>query len=403
MSIPNRMDRPRYTKFRTPPLETDLLALLPKPDGKMRSVYTGSLHPKLIVEFSLGAPLYFGEVFIQNPFLISRTLQKDKRPTEQPRQYRGEALKSLTTFFQLMPLVEAGLIWLIPDPCDFDFHLRDQMMAMARARSHGIKFAPSDDPRLEAVMKEDQRRTMMYMPKKALAARILKTAEDNEPIEMDTLVGIIEQMKVKDELAILQDDPLAEGGQFEVMKMAPNFEIAMYLAQAIGAQILTDSPFRWRELDAALARRHLGTTPALIQLQREISSTPVEFPVGHQAIFHVLDDSLFRGMESLFRAAFAYTATRTSDKLKPNFEAHLAARFRRQRDSMKSLISSAKIPAVAARLTTAFRFGGFQDNTINRLLLMSSSEHHLHSVPMATLMERWDAAPRTDNAETRVH
>lgn len=217
-----------------------------------------------------------------------------------------------------------------------------------------------------------------------------------------TLVDVIERMKVEDVLAILQDDPLTNGGQFEIMKMAPNFEMAMYLAQATGAQILTDSPFRWRELHAALARRHLETTPALIQLQREISSAPVEFPLGHQAIFDVFDDPSFRGTESLFRAAFAYTATRTVEKLKPNFEAQLAADFRRQRNSMKSVIARTKVPAVAARLTAAFRLGGFQDNTINRLLLMSSSEHHLHSVPMATLIERWDASPPADNTKSWV-
>lgn len=70
---------------------------------------------------------------------------------------------------------------------------------------------------------------------------------------------------------------------------------------------------------------------------------------------------------------------------------------------MQSLIARAKVPAVVARLTTEFRFGGFQDNTINRLLLMSNSEHHLHSVPMATLIERADAAPRADNANSQVH
>ncbi|KQS77244.1 hypothetical protein ASG25_04690 [Rhizobium sp. Leaf384] len=385
------------------PLETDLLSLMPKPDGKMRSVYTGSLHPKLIMEFALGAPLYFGEVIIQNPFMISRTLRKDKRPTEQPRQYRGEALKTLMTFMQLMPLVEAGLVTLIPDPCDFDFHLRDQMMAMASTRSRTLEFGLSDDARLEAVMQEDMRRIMLNMPKETLVKRILETPGDNESIGIDALVEHIEQMKVDDMLAILQSDSLMDGGQFEVMKMAPNFEIAMYLAQATGAQILTDSIFRWRELQAALARRHLGTKPALIQLQREIASSPVEFPVGHQAIFRVLDDRSFREMESLFSAAFAYTASRTADNLKPNFEAQLAARFRRQRDSMKSLIASTKAPAVAARLTTAFRLGGFQDNTINRLLLMSSSEHHLHSIPMATLIERWDAGPRADNAKSWIH
>lgn len=385
------------------PLETDLLSLMPKPDGKMRSVYTGSLHPKLITEFALAAPLYFGEVIIQNPFLISRTLQKDKRPTECPGQYRGEALKTLMSFLQLMPLVEAGLVTLIPDPCDFDFHLRDQMMAMARARSQTMEFDPSNDPRLNAVMQEDMRRMMLNIPKEPLAKQILEKGGDDEPIEINALVKLIEQMKVDDMLAILQGDTLADGGQFEVMKMAPNFEIAMYLAQATGAQILTDSIFRWRELQAALARRHLGTTPALIELQREIASTQVEFPVGHQAILRVLDDRSFCGMAPLFHSAFSYTSIRTEKNLKPNFEAQLAARFRRQRKIMKTLVARAKVPAIAARLTTAFHFGGFQDNTINRLLLMSSSEQHLHSVPMATLIERWDAAPRADNAKTRVH
>jgi uncharacterized protein YchJ len=384
------------------PLETDLLSLLPKPDGKMRSVYTGSLHPKLIMEFALGAPVYFGELIVQNPFIISRTLRKDKRPTEQPRQYRAEALKTLLSFLQIMPLVEAGLVNLIPDPCDFDFHLRDQMMAMAQARSQNIAFDPSDDPRLEAVMQEDMRRMMLNMPKDALAERMLEVASGDEPIKMDTLLDLVEQMKVDDVLAILQDDPLTNGGQFEVLKMAPNFEMALFLAQATGAQILTDSPFRWRELQAALGRRYLGTKPALNQLQREIASTPIVFPVGHQAIFRVFDDRSFRGMDSLFRAAFNYAASRTADDRKPNFEAQLVARFRRKRDSTKSLIARAKVPAVAARLTTAFRFGGFQDNTINRLLLMSSSEHHLHSVPMATLIERWDAPPRADSSKLRV-
>ncbi|GAN91717.1 hypothetical protein Gbfr_047_016 [Gluconobacter frateurii M-2] len=385
------------------PIETDLLALLPKPDGKMRSVYTGLLHPKLIREFALGAPLYFGEVIIQNPFLISRSLRKDKRPTEHPRLYRGEALKTLMTFFQLMPLVEAGLITLIPDPCDFDFHLRDQMMGMARARSRTIKIDPSDDPRIRAVTQEDMRRLMLNMPKDALAQHILEIAGDDKPIGMDALNVLIEKMKVEDTLAILQDDPLTSGGQFEITKMAPNFEVAMYLAQATGAQILTDSRLRWRELQVVLAKRHLGTTPALIQLQREIASTSVEFPVGPEAILHIYNDPSFPGMESLFRAAFAYTVARNADTLKPNFEAHLAARFRRQRNSMKSLITRVKVPTVAARLTTAFQFGGFQDNTINRLLLMSSSEHHLHSVPMATLIERWDTAPSADNVKSQIH
>ena len=125
------------------PLETDLLQLLPKPDGVARAVYTGSIHPATITEFALGASLYFGELIIEHPFLHAGTVKKEFSPVENPRAYRQEFLKTVLFFLTVMPLVEAGLVNLIPDPCNFDLHLRDQMLHMARSRSAGIEIDPT--------------------------------------------------------------------------------------------------------------------------------------------------------------------------------------------------------------------------------------------------------------------
>ena len=62
------------------PLETDLISLLPKPDGEPRAVYTGNIHPATIAAFATAAPLYFGPVFIQQPFLHAATVKKDFSP-----------------------------------------------------------------------------------------------------------------------------------------------------------------------------------------------------------------------------------------------------------------------------------------------------------------------------------
>jgi hypothetical protein len=59
------------------PLETDLLALLPKPDGEARAVYTGSIHPSSITDFALAAPLYFGELIVAHPFVHSGVIKKE--------------------------------------------------------------------------------------------------------------------------------------------------------------------------------------------------------------------------------------------------------------------------------------------------------------------------------------
>ena len=67
-----------------------------------------------------------------------------------------------------------------------------------------------------------------------------------------------ERKRELDPLAVLQEGSLEggkEGGQMNMFKLVPNFEMTMYLAQATGAYIVTDSPFRWSEVKRAIRRR----------------------------------------------------------------------------------------------------------------------------------------------------
>lgn len=372
------------------PLETDLLKLLPKPDRQLRSVYTGSLHPQHIHEFAIGSALYFGEILIQHPFVLAGTLNKEFRPTENPRQYRGEFLKAMLFFMNVMPLVDAGLVNLIPDPCDFDFHLRDQMMKMAQVRSTGLKFEIADDPRMEELLHEDFKRTLLALPDEALKNQMAKVAQPGEAANLSELMPHIRQIRENDPLAILQDGALeaGTGGQLQLMKLAPNFEIAMYLAQATGAQILTDSKHRWMELNAALNRRYVGTSPALRSLGAEISSTPLAFPGWWQDILRFSEAQGFVEFRSVMRNSFNYLKALKADDVKPNFESQLAARFSQSRSATQSFIQKTGVQHSMGRLRSVMRIGGLQDNTVNRLLLMSSSDRHLPFVPMAVFIDR---------------
>jgi hypothetical protein len=377
------------------PRETDLLALLPKPDGTFRSVFSGSLHPKLVSEFAVGASVYFGELIVQHPFINPIALAQNMRPTEDPHAYRGEVLNALMTFFSLFPYVQAGLVHLIPDPWEFDLHLRDQTMAMAESRRAHINFELGDDPRLQAVAEEDAHRLMMGLPNEALLSQIARLPDMGEDIEPAEMLRYIEQARLADPLAVLQENTAGAGGQFGIMKMAPNFEMAMYLAQATGAQILTDSPFRWQELQAALNRRFLGTALALSKLEHAIRSEPIRIPVGHPHIFKLKADPAFAGVSSVFDSAYHYLQKRSENEAKNNFEEQLAARFQRYKKAADATILKGTVPHVVGKMTSIFRWGGLQDNTVNRLLLMSSSEHHLPAVPMATYITRWPGTERS--------
>jgi len=83
------------------------------------------------------------------------------------------------------------------------------------------------------------------------------------------------------------------------------------------------------------------------------------------------------------RDAFGYLSKLDDRGQKPNYEEHLSARFARIHARAQSAVKKAGIPIEEARMFCTFPVGGIQENTVNRLLLMSSSERHLPNVPMA--------------------
>ena len=373
------------------PIETDILQLLPKPDGCSRAIYTGLIHPHTISEFALGSSLYFGELLIESPFLHAGTVRKEFSPVTNPRAYRQEFLKTIIIFLSVMPLVELGLVDLIPDPCNFDTHLRDQMMRMASARSAGLDADLQKDLRLKELMEQDSRRILMSLSPASLRAQVRKSSPELDEAGLEEVARGIEQLREQDPLAVLQQgsfDGGKDGGLFSVMKLVPNFEMAMYLAQATGACIVTDSVFRWNEIRRAIRPTAGGSDFGLPALAKAIATSEFLFPSTAQEIVALSSNGKFATYPALMREASKYLANLPDRGLKPNFEAHLASRFMKAHEPAQASVRKVGIATNLGRISCAFPVGGIQDNTVNRLLLMSSSEAHLANVPMAFFIER---------------
>ena len=162
-------------------------------------------------------------------------MRKEYRPTENPKSYRQEFLKTIMFFLKVMPLVDLGLINLTPDPCDFDFHLREQMMSMAQARSAAMRFDAKNDPRLHKQMEEDNRRSMMLMPPDAMRRLLRELMPHLDEAQVEAAMRYTARTTEMDPLAVLQGGSLEGGkggGQMNMFKLAPNFEMTMYLAKA---------------------------------------------------------------------------------------------------------------------------------------------------------------------------
>ena len=276
------------------------------------------------------------------------------------------------------------MVNLIPDPCSFDFHLRDQMHRMAQLRSLGLERDADNEVRLRQLVDQDARRSIMSLPRDALRQQLRKVSPELDEVGLDNAVRLIERAREQDPLAVLQEDSFEggrEGGLLNMMKLAPNFEIAMYLAQATGACIVTDCLFRWNEIRRAIRRPE--QVFALPALSRAIAEASFHFPLNVQDILRLQQD--FSGYPALMRGAFKYL---TRVDRKPNFEAHLAARFGKTHATAQAKLEKKRLLASMGKISCVFPVGGIQDNIVNRLLLMSSSEHHLPSVPMAFFIDR---------------
>ncbi|WP_407146508.1 DUF4238 domain-containing protein [Bradyrhizobium sp. ORS 86] len=373
------------------PLETDLFQMLPKPDGTPRAVFTGLIHPTTIKDFAVGASLYFGSIIIQHPFQHAGTVRDDYSPVKNPSAYRQEFLKDVLTFSALIPLIELGLVNLVPDPCYFDAHLRDQMLNMARLRSATFGIDMRKETRARKLMEEDSKRSILSFPEDILRHQILKMSPN---LGEDALAGVLQHIahiRENDPLAVLQNEPPEVGrkiGLLNSMRLTPNFEMAIYLAQATGSCIVTDSPYRWAELGQATARKRVQSGVQLSDLVSRIQSSTFAFPQNVVDVATLSSNKTLAHYQSLMTDVFSYLSRSAKCERKPNREANLAARFTRFHAPVQDEINRAGVPTHLVKISCVFPSGGIQHNNVNRLLLMSSSEKHLPNVPMAFLLQQ---------------
>lgn len=195
----------------------------------------------------------------------------------------------------------------------------------------------------------------------------------------------IERLKNDDPLAVLQDGSLEggkNGGQFDVLKLAPNFEMTMYLAQATGSFIITDDRFRWAEILRTVSRRGDGQS-AVPAFASNLAASTFQFPQSANDIEALASKDTLRAYPALIGSLSKYLSKIGTNGRKLNVEANIAARFNRVHEQTQKSIQKAQITTKLAQVSCQVPVVGIQDNTINRLLLMSSAEHHLPNVSMA--------------------
>lgn len=369
------------------PTNTDIFSLLPKPDNTLRALYTGMIDPRVATLFAMGSVPYFDEVLIQHPFINPGAVKPEFSPVDSPHQHKHQMLKNLLLFLFLHPFIESGVINFIPNPCFFDQHLHRQMLDMAKQRRSGEKINKREADRYKKLLEDDIFRTMRMLPKEQQLYQIRQAMPDLSSEQIEEALQDMGKQNEEDPLALLQDNVFGEGGQFMMTSLAPNFEMSLFIAQATGSIILTDSETRWEELKVAQFKEGGVVSYPWSALGNYFSNLQFVFSADPKKNIHHRINGEFGNFRKVFSEVYSTVKNGQNvpdanlvEKFKADFKGGLETAVRGY-DTNEQFTFKGKMNFLMPK-------GGFVDNNVQRLLLQSGSEKHVSNVPMAIFVKQ---------------
>jgi len=203
--------------------------------------------------------------------------------------------------------------------------------------------------------------TLHLLSEEKLRAVIKDTSPEFANDEVEEVIRAIKRMREEDPLAALQEEALPKGevgGQFLTFKLAPNFEMSMYLAQATGAAIITDHPIRWKEFLYAIIARGGQAIHHLIDLADTIQKSRLSILQDPIEIRKWWLDEQPTPHSGVFEGPFRYLGKVDNKGIKQNFEQQLNARFGKAHHEYETVIRKTSLSPGETSIQCAFPNGG---------------------------------------------
>lgn len=231
---------------------------------------------------------------------------------------------------------------------------------------------------------EDFARTMRILPREQQIRQAMPEIADDE------LEGVLEYMKQlneQDPLALLQEDVFADGGQLMIScSMAPNFEMALFIAQATGSIVVTDSETRWQELRTAQSSESGVTAYPWDDYRKVIEEPEYFFSAMPEVSFENCMNGNFGGIRNSFRELFLMTQGSNYPSEALRLERFQSQFIKGHQNAMKGFDTDSQA-TLKAKMNVLMPRGGMTSNNVQRLLLKSGSQNHLSCAPMAIFID----------------
>ncbi|PWS33354.1 DUF4238 domain-containing protein [Pedobacter paludis] len=378
------------------PVDTDILGLLPKSDGKIRAVYSGMIDYRTIPQFLISSTLYFDEVIIAHPFTNPNGMNPEYSPIENPGEFKEQIIKLVALVFSLRPFIATGKINMIPDPGNFNQHLRFQSIDSAKNRVAGLNINEEEWESLSELRKEDQERMLYNLPREQKRIQLKNSFPTANDGFIDRMIEYMNKKRLADPMCILQDDLYVDGGQMNISTMGPTFEISMFLAQITGGFLLTDSPTRWQEFLNGKSHSQTKVSGDFEQLTTAIENIGMPFNYLPDVVIELWRGGKFEEVRKIWQRIYE-TVSNASKALDSQLERELEDELMKANEQARKDISALPITdpelnpkkyAFEAKFTVVIPKDGFSDRNVLRFLLTSGLDDYAKRIPMAIFMER---------------
>jgi len=260
------------------------------------------------------------------------------------------------------------------------------MMTMAEGRRGSQLIDKKEKDRFMKMAEEDFARTMRILPREQQIQQIRKAMPEISDDELEGMLEYMKQLNEQDPLALLQEDVFADGGQLMISSMAPNFEMALFIAQATGSIVVTDSETRWQELRTAQSSESGITAYPWDDYRKVIEEPEYFFSAMPEVSFENRMNGNFGGVRNSFRELFLMTQGNNCPSEALRLERFQSQFIKGHQNAMKGFDTDSQT-TFKAKMNILTPRGGMTSNNVQRLLLKSGSQNHLSCTPMAIFID----------------
>jgi hypothetical protein len=231
------------------PPDTDLTALLPRPgDGRLRAVYMGPSDVRSAGKSFISLVPLFDEIWVMDPFMAARNLRPEYSPVTTPGPHKQQLLKNVMFWLMLEPLIRTGKVVVFPDPGDISPEFQHAMREMAKERTANWHPKPQDYVEFRGLAEEDTKRSLLQLPDDALRQIFKRATPDKSDAFIQQVIDHMRREAEHDPFALLQVLPDATLLNQTFALRSVNLEVAVFIAQSLGAVIVTNVRALWEHL-----------------------------------------------------------------------------------------------------------------------------------------------------------